>query len=200
MTAKKSFTNMGLLKLAWDNANGWKGVCGSLDFRLSIIVWLLCSPAWLSPGWWHQVLVVLPTVLGFTLSGFAIFLGFGSDSFKRFLARDKDPDKSLYMSVSAAFLIFVSCQLAALLYALVADALYFPTPNFMMPIRRWIEMGSYIGGGVGYFIFLFSLTLSLRAALRIYRLSRWYNLYLNKDSAREGLRRRRVVRRTKRAC
>ncbi|WP_368648603.1 hypothetical protein ABRZ03_02230 [Castellaniella ginsengisoli] len=194
MAADTPLGNFGLIRLAWKNAGGISGICRSIEFLLSCIAWILTAPAWVGYGWWDEVLAVLPTLLGFTLSGFAIFLGFGSEDFKRFLANSKNPDESLYMSVGSAFLLFVTCQTLAILYALIAKALYFPTPNFLLNYFELIKIGSYVGGGIGYFLFLFSLALSLRAALRVYRMSRWYNFYLNQNSPKNKLHRRRVSR------
>lgn len=149
----------------------------SVDFWLAVLVWVVAAPMWLSDKWPDQVIGVLPNVLGFTLGGFAIFLGFGSDEFKRALAQE-DEASSVYLSVSAAFLLFVSLQLAALMWALGAKALYFQTPVVLLPTVDFIVAASFVGGAVGYFLFTYSLALALRAAVRIFRLSRWYNTYL----------------------
>jgi len=122
---------------------------------------------------------VLPNLLGFTLGGFAIFLGFGSDEFKGAIAT-ADERTSPYLSVSSAFMLFVSFQLAALLWAVVAVALFsLTTPEFLLPLSSSIQIAAKVGGGVGYFLFCYSLALILRAAVRIFRLSRWYNTYLS---------------------
>lgn len=178
MTKDKPLSNLGLLLLVWRNARGVRGICHGPEFWLAVISWLLTSPFWLFQPWWDQVISILPTILGFTLSGFAIFLGFGSDEFKRFLARGKDPDMNAYLSVGAAFVLFVLVQLLAVLFALVVKGLRFPTPDILMSYRSWIEVGNYVAGGIGYFLFLYSLVLALRASLRIFRLSRWYSKYL----------------------
>ena len=178
MTKRRSLGNLALLIFVWRNTRGVRGICYGPEFWLAAVAWLLASPYWLMHPWWDQVINVLPTILGFTVSGFAIFLGFGSDEFKRFLVRGDKLDDNAYISVGAAFIVFVTVQLIAMLFALVVKGYQFQTPEFLMPYRAWIEIGNYVAGGFGYFLFLYSLVLALRASLRIFRLSRWYSRYL----------------------
>lgn len=172
--------NSNLLKSLWVITKGWRGIWYGIEFWLAIFTWLMTAPFWLFHPWWDQAINILPTILGFTVSGFAIFLGFGSDEFKRFLARSSKPDDNAYVSVSAAFVLFVTAQLMALMFALIIKAYQFPTPKLLMPYRFWIEIGNYLAGGIGYFLFLYSLVLALRVSLRVFRLSRWYISYLIK--------------------
>ena len=188
MTSSKVLsTNAKALHVAWKIAKGWKGLVFSLDFLLALIVWLLTSPYWLNNPWWDQVVSVMPNILGFTLGGFAIFLGFGSDDFKKILVGDDHLKDSPYLSVSSAFLLFVSFQLAAILYALCAGALRIPPPDFLAPHKELLKWGRHITDGTGYLLFIYSLTLSLRAALRIFRLSRWYNDFLVTENNQENV-------------
>ncbi|WP_158658442.1 hypothetical protein [Achromobacter sp. AONIH1] len=175
----QKYTNAELLKLAWNTQGGVKGVIHGIDLWIALPVWMLTAPFWLASAWWDQVLAVAPNVLGFTLGGFAIFLGFGSEDFRRVLtATGKDAESTPYMSVSAAFLVFTVFQIAAILLALVAKALYFPTPVWLLKWATIIEWAGRVAGGIGYGIFIYSLVFALRAAIRIFRLSRWYNHYM----------------------
>ncbi len=179
MSQATAMNTADVLAFAWRSSGGFRAFFRSFDFWLAFLVCVLAAPFWLTDRWPNQVISVLPNLLGFTLGGFAIFLGFGSDEFKGAIAQS-DESTSPYLSVSAAFITFVAFQLAALLWALVANALYFEAPGFLAPFAREIEWASYTGGAVGYFLFAYSLALVLRAAVRIFRLSRWYNMYLTK--------------------
>jgi hypothetical protein len=186
MTTPKPMSTAGVLLFVWRSSGGMKSMVKSFDFYLALVVWLLATPMWLSPKWQDQVISVLPNLLGFTLGGFAIFLGFGSDDFKRAIAR-ADESKSPYLSVNAAFMLFVAFQLAALMTAIVASALWsISTPDFLTPWASCIQAASKVGGGFGYFLFCYSLALVLRAAVRIFRLGRWYNAYLHPQAAAEN--------------
>jgi len=78
--------NKDIIALAWRITGGTKKRLKSFDSILALIITLLCMPAWTKPGWWEMPISIMPSFLGFTLGGFAIFLGFGSDSFKTFIA------------------------------------------------------------------------------------------------------------------
>ena len=174
---KQALTNWEVIRLAWRIFGGAKELVRGADFWLTGLIWALCYRVWSNPQWWEQPISVLPNLLGFTLGGFAIFLGFGSESFKEVISR-KDPLKSPYLSVSAAFVVFVMAQCIALLWALVARALSFPVPPALNPIADLLAIGTAISWALGYFLFILGIVLAIRASLRIFRLSRWYNDYL----------------------
>jgi hypothetical protein len=177
MTSKKHPGNSAMLIKAWSITGGWSGNVRSVDFWIAVVVCAMCYHVWSTDTWWEQVVGVVPNLLGFTLGGFAIFLGFGSDAFRELIS-DPDEKKSPYISVSAAFLVFVAMQLAALLWALATKGLYFPTPKPLAEWAPWIRRGYLISSGFGYFLFVYSITLAFRAAMRIFRLSRWYHSFV----------------------
>lgn len=174
---KKALTNLEVIRLVWRIFGGAKELVRGGDFWLAGLIWVLCYRVWSNPGWWDQPISVLPNLLGFTLGGFAIFLGFGSESFKEVIS-SKNPVKSPYLSVSAAFVVFVMTQCIALLWALVANALCFPVPLALKPFAGALAVGTSISWAIGYFLFIFGIVLAIRASLRIFRLSRWYNDFL----------------------
>ncbi|MES2296812.1 MAG: hypothetical protein V4582_07195 [Pseudomonadota bacterium] len=171
-----------MLMKAWAITGGWSSNARSIDFWLAVLVWALCYHFWATDAWWDQVLSVIPNLLGFTLGGFAIFLGFGSDTFRELIS-DADEFKSPYISTSAAFLVFVAMQLIALLFALAAKGLYFPTPIWLKSWEDILHLGRLGSSGVGYFLFVYSIALAFRAAMRIFRLSRWYHAFIMREAA-----------------
>jgi len=175
-------TDLEIVKLAWENMGGTTALWKSFDFRCALVVSLLCWPAWVAPDWWKNTIAVLPSLLGFTLGGFAIFLGFGSDQFKELIARE-DETKSEYLSVSSAFLFIVAVQVVGLLYAIICESAWVPTPAVLKQISPIFPYLNPIAWFVGYFLFVFGIVLSLRAAIRIFRVSRWYNSFIIAKSA-----------------
>ena len=176
-SSHKAKTDLEIAKLAWANMGGISAIWKSFDFRIAIVVCLLCWPAWLAPDWWKNSITVLPSLLGFTLGGFAIFLGFGSDQFKELIAR-KDEAKSEYLSVSSTFLFIVAVQVVGLLYAIICESLWVPTPSWLQQVSSILPYLNYMAWFVGYFLYVLGIVLSLRAAIRIFRVSRWYNSFL----------------------
>jgi hypothetical protein len=174
-------TDLEIAKLAWDNMGGIAALWKSFDFRFALAVSVLCGPAWLAPGWWTNTIAVLPSLLGFTLGGFAIFLGFGSDQFKELIARE-DETKSEYLSVSSAFLFIVAVQVLGLIYAIICESLWVPTPLLLQRVSPVLDYLNPVAWFLGYFLYVLGIVLSLRAAIRIFRVSRWYNSFLVANS------------------
>ncbi len=173
----KAKTDLEIAKLAWENMGGTAALWKSFDFRFALTVSLLCWPAWLSPGWWENTISVLPSLLGFTLGGFAIFLGFGSDQFKELIARE-DETKSEYLRVSSVFLFIVAVQVVGLIYAIICASLWVPTPALLKNVSSILPYLNSIAWFIGYFLYVLGIVLSLRAAIRIFRVSRWYNSFI----------------------
>ena len=184
-SSHKAKTDLEIAKLAWENIGGIQAISKSFDFRIALAVSFLCSQAWLAPDWWEKPISVLPNLLGFTLGGFAIFLGFGSDQFKELIAR-KDEAKSEYLSVSSTFLLIVTVQVIGLLYAIICEALWAPTPTWLKHVSPILPYVNCIAWFVGYFLYIQSIVLSLRAAIRIFRVSRWYNSFLVANTEEQG--------------
>jgi hypothetical protein len=183
-SSHKAKTDLEIAQLAWTNMGGIARMRKSFDIWVALAVCLLSAPAWLAPGWWNNSIAVLPSLLGFTLGGFAIFLGFGSDQFRELLA-GKDEAKSPYLSVSSIFLFIVAVQVSGLLYAIICESLWVPTPSWLNHFSPILPYLNYIAWFVGYFLYVLGIVLSLRAAIRIFRLSRWYNSVLVEKSGKQ---------------
>ncbi len=104
-------------------------------------------------------------------------MGFGSDQFKELIAQE-DETKSEYLSVSAAFLFIVTVQVIGLLYAVICKSLWVPTPELLKHVSQVIPYLNPVAWLFGFFLYVFGIVLSLRAAIRIFRVSRWYNSFL----------------------
>jgi hypothetical protein len=162
-----------------------RGIASSLEFWISFVVSIGSYGLWMTGKWADVAIGVLPNLLGFTLGGYAMFLGFGSDEFKKHLVERREAaEASPFMSVSAAFLLFVTVQLASLLVALVAAGLYLVGPFEVLESigRVWTYL-KLLGGFLGFWLFAYGLALAMRAAIRIFRLSRWYDFFLTRGAA-----------------
>ena len=136
-------------------------------------------------GWWDQNISVLPNLLGFTLGGFAIFIGFGDEKFRAILA-DPEPEQpgkpatdnsntlsNLYIGLCASFVHFILVQAIALLFAIVAKSWWFYTP-YMDSFRGWLPALNAVGGAIGYGLFLYALTCVLAATMHVFRIAKMY--------------------------
>ena len=168
----------GIFKKYWNIYGGWKDLLRSPYLHFAIVLSVFTYGFWSKPEWWDQVISVTPNLLGFTLGGFAIFLGFGDEDFKAILADESDSpgEPSLFASLCATFVHFILIQILAITYAFVAKStwFYYPWPE---PVQEIIPILNIIGGGIGYGMFLYAITSMLAATMHMFRIALWYEKY-----------------------
>lgn len=167
----------------WRNYGRARAIWSSPYAHLSALFTLALFPFWSHEPWWNLAISIIPSVLGFSLGGYAIWLGLGDDSFRTFIMTRSDVDKpSPYMVVSAAFAHFIIIQIAAILGAVIAQATQFTlgmelevlrhvVPNFLAPV----------GYGIGFFLFSYALLSALATALAVFRVASWFDKSRNPD-------------------
>lgn len=136
-------------------------------------------PFWLNESWWDTALSTLPNLLGFTLAGFTIWLGFGDEKFRILLSNAKPDKESAFMGVSAAFAHFVVVQLLALIAALWSKAMDFPLPNDFN-LRIMFKPIAHFGHFLGFTLFVYALMSALAATLGVFRAASWYDRHKRK--------------------
>lgn len=165
-----------ILSRYWRAYGGAKALIRSPYLHLSFLLLALTYKFWSLPSWWDQVISVVPNLLGFTLGGFALFLGFGDEKFRALLAEPDDDDpasSSLYVTLCSTFVHFIVVQTVALLAALLARSwwFYYPWPE---EIRSWIPLMNVVGGAFGYGFFLYAFTSVIAATLHVFRIATFY--------------------------
>ncbi|MCB1956341.1 MAG: hypothetical protein KDG55_11740 [Rhodocyclaceae bacterium] len=142
----------------WTSYGGLGELLASPYVHVAAVLTVVLFPAWLHGKWWELSLQVVPSVLGFTLAGFTIWLGFGDDQFRSLIFKDRPKRKiTPYIGVSAAFVHFIVVQFIAIVAALAGSATNFPLPD-AAPLARWMQFIAPVGHGVGFFLFVYSLT------------------------------------------
>lgn len=171
----------------WRIYGGFHALLRSPFFHVSAVLLVLTVELWWRGPWWNDVTSVLPNLLGFTLGGFAIFLGFGDEKFKEVIAgvgSENASSHSPYLGVSATFLHFVLVQIVALLWAIAAKGLHFDLPwPSVMPYMRALGV---IGDIIGYWLFLYGICLAAAAGIGIFRVAGWYDEYQTRRQAKDG--------------
>lgn len=159
----------------WNNYGGFSTLIKSPYLHVSIVLTIITIQYWYTQNWWQQSLNILPSILGFTLGGFAIFLGYGTEKFRSFMAYCKD-GKSPYLQVVTTFVHFSVVQIIALIISILANAINaFPIMHLMQPDRPFlVSIFWVIFGFIGYGTFLYSLFLSFSTSFSLYRLASWY--------------------------
>jgi hypothetical protein len=144
--------------------------------HLAVLALALTFRFWTQEKWWEQVLGVVPNLLGFTLGGFAVFLGFGDDKFRRLLAEpdeESPSEPSLYVKLCATFVHFILVQTLALGAAIWAKAWDYHVP-WAAPIEQIIPWTKIAAGCVGYGLFLYAVTSVIAATLHVFRIAIFY--------------------------
>jgi hypothetical protein len=150
-----------------------------VQFRIGLIVTVLCCPLWWQPGWWDVVLSVLSILIGFSMSGFCMVCAFGNERFRQVMAPQTPEDtEPPYLKMTAAFTWFVVLQFLSLTAALLCRAWYLP--NFYTKLCSsgwdWVDpiltFSSKCLWMVAFFLFSWSLAVGLCSALYLFRLTR----------------------------
>lgn len=165
------------LKRYWRAYGGTGHLVTSPYLHISFILMLLLFPAWQSPGWWDTVLFVMPSVLGFSLGGYAIWLAIGDPRFHAIIAGGSaDGETSPYLDVSAAFAHFIVLQFAAIITALAASAHAVEDPGWFL-LSLW---------ALSYWLFLYALLLALATGLMVFQVATWYDEFMGDRPDDEG--------------
>lgn len=152
--------------LYWNIYGGFSALFRSPYLHLSIITSIICFPIWTKkdpPFWYDLALSSLPSLLGFTLGGYAILLSFGNEKFLMNLCAKNDNDPSPFMNVNGSFVHFIVVQAFALFISIIALC--------------W-ELKTGIFSFFGFTIFLYSILTGVAAAFAILRLGKWYDIFL----------------------
>jgi hypothetical protein len=171
-----------ILKKYWSIYGGLPSLLCSPYVHFSILITVVTSHYWYNYSWWTQAISILPNLIGFTLGGFAVFLGFGSDKFKELIAGQTGSDSSPYLSISVTFLHFVLIQLFALMWAIIASAVHFTPPSWIGCFANYLlSLLNPISDAFGYFFFIYSLTSAIAAALAVFRMASIFDSYVTSE-------------------
>ena len=162
----------------WQSYGGLGALLRSPYLHTAALLLVFTWGSWSEPQWWDQVIDVLPNLLGFSLGGFAMFLGFGDEKFRSLLAEpdeDAPGEPSIYVTLCASFAHFIIIQILALLWALLAKSWWIvvPWPEAIRTLLPWFNL---FGGAIGYGLFLYAITSALAATMFVFRIASWYEL------------------------
>ena len=168
-----------ILARYWKAYGGWKAVVTSVYFWVAVFLTGLLHPQWMKAGWWGDVLSIMPSVLGFSLGGFAMWVAIGDEKFKALISgSDGDGLPSPFMEVNATFAHFILLQLVSVLLAVVAKAYDIPVTKSHWLYAIWGEnlaLATSMFYCFSYFIFIYALLTAFAAVLALFRVSSWYD-------------------------
>ncbi|MCU5784852.1 hypothetical protein MA04_04152 [Alcanivorax balearicus MACL04] len=174
-------TDRSIFSRYWKAYGGCKALLKSVYLRAAFILTFLFFPTWSQPGWWEDVISIMPNLLGFSLGGYAMWMAIGDDDFRALISgSEKQGKPSPYMSVNATFVHFILLQVLSIILAVMAKAYNFSMPSDFFLYEffglgfRFLVLGV---NGVFYFVFLYALLSAIAATLALLRVSSWYDAW-----------------------
>lgn len=169
----------GIFSRYWHAYGGVKSLVKSVYFWGALVLTAVLYPLWSTGGWWNDVLSIMPSLLGFSLGGYAMWTAVGDDDFRRLISGpEKDGSPSPYMKMNAAFVHFIVLQFVSIVLALIAKAYDFEVPPEYFLRRlfgQWFYDVCLLGSFIGYFVFVYALLTALAATFAVFRASSWYD-------------------------
>jgi hypothetical protein len=169
----------------WVSYGGWREIIRSPFMHCAVFFTALTAGYWSVPGNNWQVVAtgVLPNLLGFGVTGYAIWIGWGDEKFREMLINiEVKAGVSAYVEVSATFAHFAVVQIFALMWALLYTAFNQTLPQDSLISFSLLYLGFntdffnnflWISAAIGFFLFLYAITVALEATLALFRLATW---------------------------
>lgn len=170
-----------IFKRYWTAYGGIKALFRSYYFYAALILTGALWPHWFYTEWWDLSISIMPSMLGFSLGGFAMWISLGDDNFRKLISGATENGKpSPFVAVSTAFVHFILLQMTSLIVALFADAYNFIPQKDSLIFSYAGSSYTYVcraGGFVGYFIFIYALLSGVAATMQLLRVSSWYDMF-----------------------
>lgn len=163
----------------WSLYGGIRSLVVSIYFGGAIIITMLSFGLWTKPGWWDIVIGAIPTLLGFTLAGLAVFMSMDSGFSKIIAGGSKPKSPSPFLSLISSFVHFILVQTIALFYALISKSLSFTLPNMPEWYYKIMSFMTPVAGAIGFLIFIYAIMLVVAATFSIFRSSKWFEAYID---------------------
>lgn len=167
-----------VIKYYWALYGGFGALIKSAYFHMAIAISAIGYKFWYFPEWWEMPFSIIPSMLGFSLAGYAIFLAFGNDEFRSFLVKAKIRDSSAFVSLTATFMHFVLLQVLSLLLSFVAKFLFSITVTLPSLLADGLFFLQKLFWFFCFVLFIYSITTSLASVIAIFRIVRLFDTYI----------------------
>jgi hypothetical protein len=171
----------------WNAYGGWRSVFLSPYLHFSFLFSIVAHGAWMNSNWYNLPISVLPSLIGFSLGGYAIWLALGDDKFRASISgKGVDGKESPFIKVNATFVHFISLQIFALIFALGAQSQ--PVHNIPLGWKKVILDANpylsevsvalmHVASFLGYFLFIYAILSALAATMAIFRIAGWLDVH-----------------------
>jgi len=150
--------------LYWRIYGGLKGLLCSPYLLASLAISLASYPIWIyekTTQWYSLSVSALPNLLGFTLAGYTIIIGFGDGKFRDALRGDgPNGTTSPFMILNGAFVHFLVVQILALISGIVGTS--------------W-EIKTGVIAWFGFFMLIYAIFAGLAAVMAVLNVANWFD-------------------------
>ena len=152
--------------------------------HISLALLAITFHYWMFGKWWEQPLSIIPNLLGFSLAGLSVFVGFSEKEFQSLLATTgKDGKVSMLLGVCSKYIHFIVVQVLSLLAAIIGKSLDF-SYSWPAGLAAAVGGGTILYSGIGYLLFLYAIASMLAAAMSLFRVISWYQAYHEKSQGK----------------
>lgn len=164
------------LRLYWRAYGGWVDLFKSPYLHIALLITIACYGLWSRPDWWDVALTINPSILGFTLGGFAILLATATDKFGAILAKarrvEEDPVESPLAKLGGAFVHFILVQFISIIIAIIAKAAYcLPAPKHLPLMAS--DLVHLVFWGFGCLVAVYAIVCAVSTTEWIFRAIFW---------------------------
>jgi hypothetical protein len=182
--SKKS-KKAGPWSLYWRQYGGIQALIRSPYLWTALAITMVLSPLWAAPGWWDDVIAIVPSLIGLSLAAYAMFLAFGNERFLKIVTNPVKAETglrpSVYTTTSSAFVHFIVVQSVALGMALASKGWHMPVHPMLSRCLFTIGVSDEVFATatrvfwlLAFWAFTYGVLCGVAATMRVYMLSRWY--------------------------
>ncbi len=160
------------LKKYWQSYGGFKALMKSPFLWLSFLMTILSYEFFLDKKWLDIPLSMLPSLLGFNLASYSVWLAFGNHKLNKILSKLKeDQVHSRYMEVNSSFIHFILAQILCLIFVVLLrtnslkNVIYLTDLVCLNFYMKFLEYAQIFINGFVFFLFFYCLFSMLAAVL-----------------------------------
>ncbi len=159
---------------------GTKSILFSPYFLISILITAACRSMYFKPGWWELPKMILPSMIGFSIASFSLWISMLSSGLQKIFSRTPRTIQ-VASSINSTFFHFIFIQILALIFAIAAESYPIATfakfhPN-IIPI--WIKPYLYIQWHnitvafyfISFWLFIYALTLCMASIIALFEIA-----------------------------
>lgn len=160
------------LKKYWQSYGGFKALMKSPFLWLSFLMTIISYEFFLDKKWLDIPISMLPSLLGFNLASYSVWLAFGNHKLNKILSKLKeDQVHSRYMEVNSSFIHFILAQILCLILVVLLktnslnNIIYLTDLACFNFYMKFLEYAQIFINGFIFFLFCYCLFSMLAAVL-----------------------------------